>query len=218
MKTKGSLRRVTRQMKEHIYKAVVDKANHGKPREELARNLEADMRNQFGQAPQIDTIKRLISGSRHERFPEDEYWGPGCLKKTEYALLPDTKRAIFDLKLRGQSGITIRQALWMNRLIGLPLSNDVLFIYAHLYAEAEKLAATIDVDLDTSSIDAMIEGTLSDPGKAQQTGHWNDRRTIEQAIVELGKLPEFGKAIRQYDEGQKDKRGAPAAWQHSRGE
>ena len=188
-KRKGSLRRIPENMRLYIYKRALDDIQI--PRDVLADRLAEELINipEFKRSPSFDTLKKLISEARNiKRLPVDEYWEVAALRDPKYAIHPETKRAIFDLKFRGHPGITIRQALWMDHLMGLPLSNDILFIYASLYAEAESLAETMDIGFDTKVIDDMLTKTLSNPEKAQQTGKRWDEEVLKKGVSGLVKF------------------------------
>jgi hypothetical protein len=112
-------------------------------REEVAKVLKLTEVNN----PKIRSYENHVKQLR-DRFkqvnPLDKEWHLGTLE--QYPLSPEALAKIIEYKLKAErikpgftGWITIRIALWMDRLRALPLSIDYLYFFAFKYAIREQL-------------------------------------------------------------------------------
>ncbi len=104
---------------------------------------------------------------------------------SDYPLNPDAIAKIFELKAKGLPYLTNRTVRWISSLSSLPLSVDVLYIFAWIAAYNERIfdLAGLPRDTDTLTFERILLKVLQNPDKA----HWT-MATWEQPLSDA---PEF---------------------------
>lgn len=164
------------EIKKLIIEEALDKPEVG--REALADELIEKIKQRYPKEvpPKFETVIKKISEARnHETSPLDQPWSVGTLKDNEYFIEPIAVSKIFQLKMKGLERLSIRTALWISRLSALPLSIDMLYMYAFLYAKDERLSEISGSKyvFDSKDIDVSLLKLLRNPDKSMKDlGSW----------------------------------------------
>ncbi|MBI4303098.1 MAG: hypothetical protein HY665_02000 [Chloroflexi bacterium] len=139
------------------------------PRGDLANELVEEIHSLGERAPKYETlIKRISKARNHETGPLEVTWHLGTV--VDYPLNPDAIAKIFEWKTESIDGrfrnISIRTAQWISRLASLPLSVDMLYLYALLYSSSEQTSELSHTKFDTTRLDSELFQTLKKPDEA----------------------------------------------------
>lgn len=152
----GSLRRISIEMRSHIFEAALKKEKRAKSRSVLADELEAE----FGdKSPSLNTLEKLISEARnHPVSPLDEQWSVGSL--AQYDIPPEALPAVMYIYEKRQRELeidfTIREALWIARLHKTIDDLDVLERFANAYAVKDQMDWILDCPVNTRGFDFLL--------------------------------------------------------------
>ena len=172
MKRKGSLRRISPEMKQQIADYVFKPENLEKDRETMANEIEALFLKSGQRSPSLDTIKKMISTFRNKSNPLDVPWHLGTLKDhplSEYAIkmifllkpFAEDREHLFEGELQIWQVITIRDALWIAKLSALNISLEWLWDCTQEYSRQERFAEFAGTSFDSSDIDNDLANALA---------------------------------------------------------
>jgi hypothetical protein len=171
MKRKGSLRRISPEMKQQISDYVFRSENTDKSRETMANEIEALLLKSGQRSPSLDTIKKMISTFRNKSNPLDMPWHLGTLKDyhlSEYAVnrifllkpFAEHREPVFNGGLQPWQVITIRDALWIAKLSALNMSLEWLWDCTQEYSRQERFAELAGTSFDSSDLDNDLADAL----------------------------------------------------------
>ena len=165
-------RALTKRVRELILHRSKDKSMS---REALADKLIVEIEGLDERAPTIETLVKMISKARNQPVsPLDRDWRLDTV--LEYPLNPEAIVKIMKLRTEHTEEyeeyfvhISIRAAQWIARLVSLPISTDVLLIYAKAYSFGEQTSEILHMQFDSSMLDSYLIETIKNPEKALWT-------------------------------------------------
>lgn len=125
--------------------------------------------------PGVSAVQKELTQirKRDENRPEhmkglDKPWSMGALD--EYPIPPDAVAKILELKVKNLPYLTIRTARWISRLSSLPLSVDVLYVFAWIAGYNEKTFDLAGLPRNTdTSWEISLLAILQNPDRARWT-------------------------------------------------
>jgi hypothetical protein len=132
-----------------------------KKREELAGELIEEITKEFKREtpPAWETVVKKISEARNRANGKDVAWGLGTLD--DYPLSPLAVANIFALKTTGLRTISIRDAVWFDRLSMLPIPSAVVRLLAQQLSTHERIFELTQTKNAPARFNAVVfENTL----------------------------------------------------------
>jgi hypothetical protein len=133
--------------------------------DDIFRQMKRSIDRPDKRLPERESIAKLISKARNMNSVLEQPWNLGILSQKPVAVNGESLPLILKLQVEMkqlQKPITMRQAIWMDRLTPVIKSTRVkdhklvLYHWAAKYAIAEQIAGLLDNPLDTSELDDIV--------------------------------------------------------------
>lgn len=160
----------------------------GKDRNTLAEQLLVEIKSKFPKEipPVIETIIKKISEARNpEKDPLGEQWHLGAMSK--YPISSET--IPFILKIRKDTQISIRQAIWISRLCKVITNLEILEEISFQYALHERVSEISGTHFDTTDYDSLLLDSKSQKELLKQFKNlennldWSMLKKVHQQIL-----------------------------------